>query len=324
MQRIISTTATFVLTAGLAACSGTEHRTSDPATAHAAEAPQADLACDSWPDLPEGRIVYTQTREDGTSAVFLMKPDGTDRRCLIDTAGPDTDPTWSPDGRWVAFIGGADQGDDDVYVVRADGTRLQQLTLTPAVETEPEWSPDGTHIGYTSEEVVDGPTTIHVMSRDGTGDHVTVSESADLGHPQLQDWGPDSESLLINAYEHRTGLWTVRVDGTHPRFLRGGPGDYGSGAVYSPDGRVLVFQADLDGGCIYKGDAALRHVVRLTQGCQEGLALSWSPDGKWIVWSGGGHGPSDAYVMAADGSQVHIIADRSDVASVDWQPAPPG
>ena len=30
---------------------------------------------------------------------------------------------------------------------------------------------------------------------------------------------------------------------------------------------------------------------------------------------------TDAYMMAADGSQVHTIADRSDVASVDWQPA---
>ena len=109
------------------------------------------------------------------------------------------------------------------------------------------------------------------------------------------------------------------MDGTHRRFLRGGPGDYGSVAAYSPNGRSLVFQADLDGGCIYKSDAAVRHVVRLTQGCAEGLALSWSPDGKWIVWSGGS--PTDAHVMAVDGSQVHTIADHSDVASVDWQPA---
>jgi Tol biopolymer transport system component len=326
MHRIVGTTATLVLTASLAAvltaCSGSDRPTADPRTARTADDSdnaQVVTPCDPLPDLPQGRIVYTQTRADGTDAVFLMKPDGTDRRCLVDTAGPDSYPAWSPDGRWLAFIGGAVEGENDVYVVRADGTRLRQLTDSEAIETTPEWSPDGARISYTSEDGVDGPSTIHVMSRDGTDDYVAVGQSADVGHPELHDWSRDSENLLIGAYEGRTGLWTVRVDGTHRRFLHGGPGDYGSGAVYSPDGRSLVFQADVDGGCIYKSDAAVRHVVRLTQGCVEGLALSWSPDGKWIVWSGGS--PTDAYVMAADGSQVHTIADHSDVASVDWQPA---
>jgi Tol biopolymer transport system component len=51
-----------------------------------------------------------------------------------------------------------------------------------------------------------------------------------------------------------------------------------------------------------------------------GPILTWSPDGRWIAWSGGEKGPSDAQMMAADGSQVHTIADGSDVAYVAWQP----
>src|SRR3954447_4702083 len=223
MHRIISVPATLLLLTGLAACSGTEAPNDDDAAADASQAAQVNTACDPLPDLPEGRIVYSQTREDGTDGVFLMKPDGTDRRCLIDTAGPDTYPTWSPDGRWVAFIGGAVDGDNDVYVVRADGTRLKQLTSTEAVETEPEWSPDGTRIAYTSEAVVDGPSTIHVMARDGTADREVISQSPHLGHPELQTWSPDGEHLLFTAYEGRTGLWTAQSDGTHRRFLRGGP-----------------------------------------------------------------------------------------------------
>ena len=59
--------------------------------------------CEPLPDLPRGRIAYTQTRDDDSTALYLMKPDGTDRRCLIDTDGPDRSPAWSPDGRWIAF-----------------------------------------------------------------------------------------------------------------------------------------------------------------------------------------------------------------------------
>ena len=99
---------------------------------------------------------------------------------------------------------------------------------------------------------IDGNSTIHVISRDGTGDTVAVAQSTDVGHPELQDWSQDGESLLFTAYERRTGLWTVRLDGTGRRFLSGDRSDYGGGAVYSPDGRSLVFQADLDGGCIYR------------------------------------------------------------------------
>ena len=328
MTRILTAAAALVLAAGVTACSGADGPPSAGSVAPGNETTGTDTrgtdtACDPSPDLPEGRIVYTQTREDGTEALFLMKPDGTDRRCLVDTVGPDSYPAWSPDGRWVAFIGGAVEGEEDVYVVRADGTRLRQLTDTDVVETTPVWSPDGTRIGYTAEDGVDGPpSSIHVMSRDGSDDTVVITDSADVGHVAgLHDWSQDSQTLLFGAYARQTGLWTVRVDGTHPRFLRGGPGDYGSGAVYSPDGRWLVFQADLDGGCIYKSDPAVKHVVRLTKGCIEGFILTWSPDGRWIAWAGGPHGPADAQVMRSDGTQVHTIADGSDVASVDWQPS---
>ena len=91
-------------------------------------------------------------------------------------------------------------------------------------------------------------------------------------------------------------------------------------AIYSPDGTSLVFQADLGGGCIYRSDAQAQHLARLTQGCSEGFDLSWSPDGRWIIWAGGAHGPADAEVMAADGSQRHTIVDDTSVAYTAWQP----
>jgi len=100
-----------------------------PTPATTSDEPAAAIECAPAPDMPQSRIAYTQIRDDGSTAIFLMKADGTDKQCLVDTAGPDTSPAWSPDGRWVAFQGGTAE-QEDIFVVRADGTRLRQLTET--------------------------------------------------------------------------------------------------------------------------------------------------------------------------------------------------
>jgi len=278
--------------------------------------------CEPLPDLPRGRIAYTQTREDDSTALYLMKPDGTDRRCLVDTNGPDSGPAWSPDGRWLAFVAGADNV-DQVFVIRADGTGLRQVTDGEHYKHMPVWSPDGRRLGYTafgSQEL--GPFSIHLVDLDGTHDKtIAASRPPDVEFVELRDWSPDGRTILYST-DGAAGmdLWTMTPAGRDKAPLRDGPGDFGGDAVYSPDGTSLALQADLDGGCIHRSDSRARHLVRLTQGCSGGLVLDWSPDGQWIVWAGGPHGPADAEVMAADGTQRHTIVDDSSVAYTAWQP----
>lgn len=307
-------------------CSSTETPQGGPATntpgpesAATSEEPAA-VACDPLPDMPEGRIVYTQIREDGSTAIYLMKPDGTDKRCLVDTAGPDSSPTWSPDGRWVAFQGGsADQ--EDIFTVRADGTGLRQLTDTPEWEEMPVWSPEGERIAYARSRIINEPPwTIRVMFVDGAHDAPILSSGHQIIWAEMRDWAPDGSTLLI-ATDNGGGTDLVQIDpdGTNLRRIRSADGDFGAGAVYSPDGQSMVFQADLDGGCIYRSDPVARHLVRLTHGCSTGVNLTWSPDGKQILWAGN-DGGADLESMRHDGSQRRTIVDSGDVAHPDWQP----
>ena len=299
--------------------SGTSDRSASP-SAGIDESPSDAVTCDPLPDMAAGRIAYTQFRDDGTTAIYLMKPDGTDRRCLVDTPGPDTSPAWSPDGKWVAFQGGTAE-QRDLFAVRADGTGLRQLTDTPEWEGGPLWSADGLHIAYSrSRQEDEPPWSIRVMTTDGSRDTAILTSGHEYVWAETRDWSPDGRTLLI-ATDDGGGLDLVRMDpdGTHRRLLRSEAGDFGSGAVYAPDGRSLAFQADLDGGCIYTSDPLARHLVRLTQGCSTGVELTWSPDGSQILWAGG-DGGGDLESMRRDGSQRHTVVDSGDVAQPDWQP----
>ena len=325
--RISAGAAVLVLAAG---CStdgqspavGPEPSANSTAPANTVSGAATNTPCEPLPDLPRDRIAYTQTRQDDSTALYLMKPDGTDRRCLVDTDGPDSWPAWSPDGRRLAFVGRANEA-DQVFVVRADGTGLRQVTDSPHTKENLVWSPDGLRIGYTASISPDfGPFSIRLVQSDGSDEKIiAASRPPDLDYVDLLDWSPDARTILyVAAGRAGTGLWTMTPGGRNKAFLRGEPGDFGSGARYSPDGTSLAFQADLDGGCIYRSDTRAQHLSRLTQGCSEGFTLDWSPDGRWIVWGGGAHGPADAEAMAADGSQRRTIVDDSTVAYPAWQP----
>ncbi len=87
--------------------------------------------------------------------LYVMRRDGTN---LVDL-GRGERPTWSPDGRWVAFMTTEDDGHAitgaDLAAARADGSVRVALTNTPdAIEMNPSWSPDGRAVAYDDRGVL--------------------------------------------------------------------------------------------------------------------------------------------------------------------------
>jgi len=142
---------------------------------------------------PDGRKIAFQTlRHAGPGAcsdghpsadcnweIYVMNADGSGQRRLTHSPGMDLDPTWSPDGRKIAFVsrrqrcpGVADDrlayvcGNAEIYVMNADGTGQRNLTRNPARDGHPVWSPDGKTIGFVANR--GGNRDIYVMSADGS------------------------------------------------------------------------------------------------------------------------------------------------------------
>lgn len=166
---------------------------------------------DSWMGArKEGRELIVTPAKD--SAFYIIDRSGKILSRLAVELPYINDPTFSPDGKQIAFRGaraafGENTGyRDELYIMNEDGTDLQQLTNYPEADTTakwhnyhagpPRWHPSGEFISFQSKQK--GKSSLYAVSPEGgTPRRLTDIEINEGWH----DWSPDGELLALEVYD---------------------------------------------------------------------------------------------------------------------------
>jgi TolB protein len=127
-----------------------------------------------------GREIAFISDRGGSPQVYVMDSSGANQRPLISRGGHADSPSWSPDGRYIAFTyGGA--GSYQIFVADVASGQLLQLTSSGRNES-PTWSPDSRHLAFQANR--SGRWEIWQMHIDGT-----AQRQVSKGGGRLPTWG---------------------------------------------------------------------------------------------------------------------------------------
>ncbi len=273
---------------------------------------------DTWPAIsPDGESIVFMSARQGRG-LFTMGTTGEAVRRVVDEGNH---PAWSPDGQSIvystaAWFRPASRDDEGVLrVVNVDGSERRDLTPADMDAAQPDWSRDGQWIAFWGVRPSSGQRDLWMIRADG-------SDAKDLTNDEALDWsprfGPDGHFIYFLSDRGGTSnLWRIAIDSQ-----KGGavgpprPVTLAGSSVQrfdlSRDGTEILFSSWSEESQAFRAklpqQAVENPVVeQLTRGSTPISSMRLSPDGTRMVFTNGGSGFQDVFLVNADGSQMQRL-----------------
>lgn len=248
---------------------------------------------------PDGKFAvlpvttYDIGENKGLTDLWMLPVAGGAARQLTSDKANETQPSVSPDGKWIAFV--SKRGDDtesQIYVMAMDGGEARRVTNIPTGVSIPKWFPDSRHLAFVSEVWPD------LVRWEDQAARKKERESAKM---TARVWSQAPISYFDHYLDDRQPhLFSISIDGGEPTAITRLSGYWlprteldGYSYDLSPDGLEVAFPANVDRSGI---DANTDIILLPTCGCKPARNLTaankaddqaprYSPDGRYLAFA---------------------------------------
>ena len=258
---------------------------------------------------PRDVIAFGAREPNGGYGLYLVRPDGSSLRRLVEEAGEITFPVWSPAGDRIAYLIRPDLESPATLRVYdfPDGlaTTVSQNALADLLGPTMSWSPDGRRLAFIDAA---GGGRVHIYDIDRAG----LIELPEVGARGV-DWAPSGDNLAIVVGDPAldTDVDLMSEDGEDVRSLVTRSG-LESGPRWSPNGDLLAFwSAPPD-----RPDQ--RELLVLQPGRDEptelgpGFGAAWTADSGQLAYSRPASGAEadnlDIFIVPAGGGDLQPVS----------------
>jgi Tol biopolymer transport system component/DNA-binding winged helix-turn-helix (wHTH) protein len=268
------------------------------------------------------QIVYQKTIEQENSEIFIYFVETGESRNITNSPSFEADPSFSPDSGQVAFVSNRDEN-VEIYVMNADGSDVRRLTNHLSDDSHPVFSPDGTQIAFTSDRENENADA-YLINSDGSGTAVKLTDWKTNETVEPGCWSADGTRIAF--FSDRNGkddIYVVSAEAFQPQILMSNPDEHLGSPSYSPNGKQVVYQAELSdkSGELRIFDLETGQNRLLIKNETADFSPDWSSGSEWIVFQNRIGGNTEICLIKPDGSGLKNLTNNGarDVAPA-WSP----
>ena len=263
------------------------------------------------------RLSYV-IKEGKRYRLVISDADGQNIRNAMNSGEPIISPSWSPDGKKVAYVSFEDRK-PVIYVHELATGRRIAISNQKGNNSAPAWSPDGKKLAISLSK--DGNTQIYSINADGTGlSRLTRGNTIDT-EPQ---YSADGRSIYFtsdrggNPQIYRMSSEGEQAEGAKRITYKQG---FVTSPRISPDGKYLVYIANIGGAFrLYILNLATGDSQSLTDGSSD-ESPSFAANGRYVLYSMKVGGKRVLAAVSVDGNSKQVLSiPGSDVRQPSWGP----